>query len=96
MTALVDEALCAFSCQQEESFSVVVCSPDWLAQEAGDRGIVDGRHTYVVNTWDWPAIRLYFENRVREYSAGDWHTLALLLSRIGAWEFEDYREYVEN
>jgi len=93
---LIDILIGPENSEGEESFSVIVCSPDWLAQEANARGIVDGRHIYVVNTWNWSSVRQYFENRVTEYSADDWPALALLLSRIGAWEFEDYKERLDD
>ena len=76
----------------EESFDVVVCSAAWLADEARNCGIVDGRHIYIVDHWDWPGIRAYFETCVSSLPSGTWHEVATLLARMGHWEFEDYQE----
>jgi len=76
----------------EESFDVVFCTPGWLAQKAQDTGIVDGRHMYVVSSWNWPIIQQYLDQRVTEIIADDWDGLATLLGRFGKWEFEDYNK----
>ena len=80
--------------QGEESFGVEVCSPAWVAETVRKVGVFDGRHRFVVDAWNWPVISRYFHHRVTTAEAEDWDSLALLLSRIGHWEFEDYQEYV--
>jgi len=78
----------------EEAFNLLVCSPSWLAEEVRKVGVVDGRHMFVVDTWNWPVISRYFRRRVTNVEAEDWDSLALILGRIGMWEYEDYKEYV--
>lgn len=74
----------------EESFGILFCSPMWLANEVAERGIVDGRHTYFVDSWDWRMICDYLNKRIASLEADSWTELAGQLSRIGHWEFEDY------
>lgn len=75
----------------EESFDVVVCTPRWLSALVRDEGPVVGRHHLVVESWDWPRIRLFLAHEVESHEAPTWQDLAAKLGRIGRWEFEDYR-----
>ena len=74
----------------EESFDVVVCTAGWLATAARS-GPFDARHHTVVDYFDWPTLRDYFEQQVEGCTGEDWHEVAEKLSRIGHWEFEDYQ-----
>ena len=75
----------------EESFDLVVCTGGWLAQQAARSGPVDARHHTVVDAFEWPVIRSYLERQVEACEGRDWAEVAAKLSRIGHWEFEDYR-----
>ena len=75
----------------EESFDLVVCTGGWLAKEAALSGPIDARHHLVVGSFEWPTIRAYLESRVEACEGSDWAEVARRLSRIGHWEFEDYR-----
>lgn len=77
-----------------ESFQVTVCTPEWLAVRCREvDGIYDPRHHLVVNleSFDKRKLRQWFESRVQKVEAPDWHGVGERLSRIGYWEFEDYR-----
>jgi hypothetical protein len=78
----------------EESFDVTVCSPEWLAGVCREQGPVDGLHHVVVDFdgFDERRLREFFERRVHQVEADDWHAVGLQLARLGWWEFEGYVE----
>ena len=76
----------------EESFNVQVVTPKFLAARVEREGPVVGRHLLVVNSYDAAQIRSWLERAVGRCSGNDWNEVAEKLSRIGYWEFEDYRE----
>ena len=78
----------------EESFNVVVCSPEWLAAAARrDGGLFHARHHLVVNfeTFDRQAVHDWLAARVQDVSGETWDEVAERLARLGYWEFEDYK-----
>ena len=76
----------------EESFYVTVCSPEWLAARSAAEGFVDVRHHLVVTVdqYDEGRLRRWFSDRISQAEGPEWSAIGLRLSRIGAWEFEDY------
>ena len=75
----------------EESFDILVCTPQRLAQEVECRGILDGRHHLVVGKFDLSAIRSFLVAYSKDCAGNTWQEAAVKLSRLGKWEFEDYR-----
>lgn len=75
----------------KESFDLIVCSSGWLRKEAGKDGIVDCRHHLVMNNFNFPKLREFLDRYVRGCEGKDWDEVAAKLSRLGHWEFEDYR-----
>jgi hypothetical protein len=78
----------------EESFEITVCTPQWLAQACNRvGGIYNPRHHLVVTLEDFDkrALRAWLAARVREVEADTWGQIGNRLSRLGYWEFEDYR-----
>lgn len=78
----------------EESFDVVVCTPEWLAAAVRrNGGLFDPRHHLVVDfeTFDRRAVHDWLSARVHEASGGTWPEVAERLARLGHWEFEDYQ-----
>lgn len=76
----------------EESFDLVVCSGEWLAEQAQAHGVVDARHHLIVTGFDWCRIQSYLERRVVQCQGDTWSEVATKLARLGYWEFEDYTE----
>lgn len=76
----------------EESFDITVCTPEWLSR-AADSGFYDARHHVVVNldAFDSAALRRWLAKRVESVQADTWSEIADRISRLGYWEFEDYR-----
>jgi hypothetical protein len=75
----------------EESFDILVCTPSWLASEVEREGIVNGRHTLIVAAYDLSRIRSFLTAYANTCTGETWHEAALKLSRLGKWEFEDYK-----
>ncbi|XVX18676.1 Imm8 family immunity protein [Actinomycetota bacterium] len=79
----------------EESFDVIVCTPEWLAKACSQvGGIYNARHHLVVNFdgFDQRALRAWLSARVREVEADTWAEVGHRLGRLASWEFEDYRD----
>ena len=77
----------------EESFDVVVCSPEWLAARCREVGLYDARHHLVVNAeqFDKRQLRTWLESRVNSVHAQTWTQIGERIGRLGYWESEDYQ-----
>lgn len=73
-----------------ESFDILVCTPRWLVENCHEPQW--GRHMLIVPGYDLAKIREIIEKHCRSCEGKDWDAIAALLSRIGRWEFEDYRQ----
>ena len=78
-----------------ESFDFVLCTIAWFEREHLQIAApVSGRHFLFVRVFDYATL----EKFVGDYSAAcegaTWDEVADKLSRLGHWEFEDYRPYV--
>lgn len=75
----------------EESFDILVCTPTKLAPEVESKGIVDGRHHLIVHKFDLEQIRSFLVTYASTCTGKNWQEVATKLSRLGKWEFEDYK-----
>jgi hypothetical protein len=77
-----------------DMFNVNVCTPKWLLENYSKEEMLLGRHKLIVFYCDMPMIlrriRKLFDNCVGD----NWAEIALKLSRVGHWEFEDYRPHI--
>jgi Immunity protein 8 len=76
----------------EESFDVLVCTPQWLAETLSGDDLLIGRHRLIVKEYSFPRIEQFIRNYVNGCSGDSWEQLAEQVGRLGKWEFEDYRE----
>jgi hypothetical protein len=76
----------------EESFDVIVCTPKWLMNNHNENEIIIGRHHLIVFKYDWMNIKSTIDNYIQNSIGNDWKECAIQLSRLGRWEFEDYKE----
>jgi hypothetical protein len=74
----------------EESFAVLVCTPDRLKRRHKSSDVVVGRHYLVVFEYDYGRLRRFFQEYCEQCFGVTWSELANKLGRIGKWEFEDY------
>jgi len=72
-------------------FQITVCTPDWIKAKCSARKAVWGRHMLIVFEFDLAEIESTISRYVENCTADDWPSLALKLSRIGGWEYEDYQ-----
>ena len=77
--------------QGEESFDIVVCTPQWLKRNHDEREIVLGRDHLIVFRYDYKRLENFITGFVTGCDGRSWGDLAQQLSRLGKWEFEDYR-----
>ena len=75
----------------EESFDIVVCTPEWLKRRY-PKDIILGEHRLIVPHFDYAALERFISNFAHRCSGTTWQEVAQKLSRPGKWEFEDYRE----
>lgn len=75
----------------DESFDVLVCTPNWLRNVVAEEGPQIGRHRLIVDPFDLTVARDFLRRQVESVEAPDWPTLAEKLGRLGYWEFEDYQ-----
>ena len=71
----------------------MVCTPEWLAQEIKKVGVINGRHHLIVNEYDIDKIRSFLVEYAHKCAGNTWQDVAIKLSRMGHWEFEDYTPY---
>jgi hypothetical protein len=79
----------------EESFDVTVASPEWIAARCREQdGILHCRHHVAVDfdTFDRRRLLQWLEHHVHSVDANSWPEIGTALSRLGHWEFDDYRE----
>ncbi len=75
----------------EESFDINVCTPQWLEEQVEREGFVLGTHRLFVKTYDTAQIKKLITKFIERYSGDSWRDIAVKISRIGQWEFEDYK-----
>ncbi len=87
---LVQAMIGPAGCQGEESFDMVVCTPEWLKRTRPAEFIL-GRHHLIVFKYDYKSLAAYIAALAEECTGETWQEIAQQLSRLGKWEFEDYR-----
>lgn len=75
----------------EESFDINVCTPKWLAKKCQVEGFAVGRHYLIVGFYDLATIKTIILKLVEGCDGNSWEEVADKVSRIGYWEFEDYK-----
>ena len=76
----------------EESFDVLVCTPNHLKEKIKKEGIISGGNYLIMNNYSYPELKAYVENYVTNCTGKKWSECANKLSKIGKWEFENYSE----
>ena len=76
----------------EEAFDTIVCSPDWLAAHTVLPDLV-GDHRIVMNIYDYQKLFRQIQEFCQLQEGNTWQEIALKISKIGKWEFADYKEY---
>lgn len=74
-----------------EIFQLLICTPDWLKSENVNFEPVWGRHMLIVFEYNLTNIKAAVERYIENCSGENWEDIAIKLTRIAAWEFEDYQ-----
>lgn len=75
----------------EESFDITVCTPKWLYQQYDTKEIIIGRHFLFMFRYDHDALIKKINSFLEQCNGDTWNEVALKVSRLGHWEFEDYQ-----
>lgn len=75
-----------------ESFDVTVCTPKWMEKTFGPDEVVIGRHYLFMREYNYLRMVIAIEKYLRHCSGSTWSEVASKVSRLGAWEFEDYSD----
>lgn len=75
----------------EESFDLMVCTPDWLKENYSNNEVIFGRHFLIVFQYDYQAIYNKLAEYINNIEANTWDKIGSLIGRIAHWEFEDYK-----
>jgi hypothetical protein len=75
----------------EESFDVLVCMPRWFEDHFSRDQIIMGRHHLIVFEYNYDRIRSFIKVYFEKCEGENWQEVATKLSRLGKWEFEDYK-----
>ena len=76
-----------------ELFYLTVCSPRWLATACERDGFLWGRHHLILPEYDLKTLTKIVTKFVENCSGESWESVALKLSRLASWEFEDYQDH---
>lgn len=72
-----------------DNFDLVVCTPEWLCKHHWLPELM--RHTLLVRQYNLDEIKKTITDYIVQCEGDDWMAIAQKLSRVFAWEFEDYQ-----
>ncbi|EFE97194.1 immunity 8 family protein [Serratia odorifera] len=70
-------------------FQVNICTPEWLCKHQWLPELM--RHTLLVRKYDLDEITKTITDYIDQCEGKDWMEIAQKLSRVFAWEYEDYQ-----
>ena len=76
----------------EEAFDTIVCSSDWVAAHTAILDLI-GDHKILMNKYNYQKLFLQIQEFCQLQEGNTWQEVALKISKIGKWEFADYKEY---
>ncbi|WP_407321437.1 immunity 8 family protein [Dickeya ananatis] len=74
-----------------ESFDILICTPLWLQKELSTNKVLSGKGVLILSEYDYDEIVNFLEKQIATCHSENWSDVALRLSRIGFWEYEDYQ-----
>ena len=75
----------------EESFDVMICTPQWLISNHKAADIIIGKHYLIVFEYNYHRIYSKFKSLIEGVEASGWEEICSIIGRLGKWEFEDYK-----
>lgn len=76
----------------EESFDIIICTPQWLISNYKKSDIIIGRHYLIVFEYNYQRIYSKLKSLIEEIEEENWDEIGLKIGRLGKWEFEDYKQ----
>ena len=74
----------------EESFDLLVCTPQWLAVDVELNGPRVGNNLVIVEAMDSQRVEAFLRKQVESIMRPTWAEAAAELSRFAHWEFDGY------
>ncbi|MQL50684.1 immunity 8 family protein [Photorhabdus khanii] len=71
-------------------YQVLICTPEWLCKHKWEPELI--RHTLLVREYNLDEIKKTITNYIDQCEGQDWMEIAQKLSRVFAWEYEDYQD----
>ena len=87
----IDAAFGPKGVEGAEIFTIYVCTPSWVAKKVNEKIVYWPRHYLIVNCFDAITIRAFITEYANQCVGDNWREIAFKLSRLGYWEFEDYK-----
>ena len=72
-----------------DNFDLHICTPEWLCKHHWHPQLM--RHTLMVRKYELDEIKKTITDYIDQCEGNDWREIAQKLSRIFAWEYEDYQ-----
>lgn len=72
-----------------DNFDLRICTPEWLCKHHWLPELM--RHTLLVRKYDLDEVRKTITDYIDQCEGNDWMEIAQKLSRVFAWEYEDYQ-----
>ena len=79
-----------------ESFDIMLCTPQWLADQNGQHEVIIGRHYLIVFEYNYERIINRINKFLLQCTGDTWQEVAEKVARLGRWEFEDYVDSTES
>lgn len=76
----------------EESFDIEICTPKWLMERYRKEDVIPGRHRLIIFEYNYQRLVQFIRDYCERWEGKSWEELAEKISRLGHWEFEDYKE----
>jgi hypothetical protein len=76
-------------------FNVMVCTPKWFSENYKSVKIIFGLHFIFMFEYEYTILYNMILNYINNIEEETWDGIALKLSYLGKWEFEDYKPFKE-
>ncbi len=76
----------------KESFDIQICTPNWLLSNLKKDDVISGGHFLITPEYNYERILQKSKSLIESCSGNTWGEIPEKVSRIGFWEFEDYKD----
>lgn len=82
--------------QSADTFDVMVCTPQWLKQRYKPTDILHPSNYLILFEYDYKRLVNFITKYCTRCSGETWEEIARQLSRLGHWEFTDFRPVADS